>query len=389
MSSDFTPSAGNEVLANTVRAFLQPISQYLDDPKVSEIMINGPKEIFYEKGGKLHASETTFADDYALMAAVRNIAQFVGRMINEERPTMDARLPDGSRIHIVIPPCARKGAYIAIRKFFKEKLGIKNLIEFKSLSVNCAKFLQLAILMKKNVIISGGTSSGKTTILNVVSTLIPDDERIIVIEDSSELQLQKSHLVPMETRPPDKEGKNEVPIRELLKSSLRMRPDRIVIGEIRGGEALDLLQAMNTGHSGSMTTLHANNPRQAMSRLETLSLMSGVELPHLAIKNQIASAIDIVIQASRLRDGSRKITHISEVLDLDERGEYIVKDVFRYHVTGISADGTLLGAHRPTGYLPSFFHEAVVQGFKVIGKEAFDAPKDLKEGMSLDALSGH
>ncbi len=353
----------DNVLANTVKAFLQPIRSYLEDPGVSEVMINGPKEIFYESKGKLYRSETCFENDEQLMAAVRNIAQFVGRVVDEQRPTLDARLPDGSRIHIVIPPCARKGAYVAIRKFFREKLGIKDLINFKSLSVDCAKFLNLCILLKKNLVVSGGTSSGKTTILNILSTLIPDDERIIVIEDASELQLQKSHLVPMETRAPDKKGEGEVSMRELLRSSLRMRPDRIIIGEVRGGEALDLLQAMNTGHSGSMTTLHANNPRQAMSRLETLSLMSDVELPHLAVKNQIASAIDIVVQTSRLRDGSRRITHLSEVVGLGPDGDYIIHDIFTYEILRADSEGNLIGLHRAAGILPSFFKEAKAQGF--------------------------
>ncbi|MFH1727203.1 MAG: CpaF family protein [Pseudomonadota bacterium] len=362
----------NDVLGESTKAYLGPINMYLDDDDVSEVMVNGPDRIYFEKGGKLHKAETTFPSEEALMAAVRNIAQYMGRVISEDRPTLDARLPDGSRIHIVVPPCARFGAYIAIRKFFKESLTIKQLVGFGSMNVDCAKFLNLCIQLKKNIVVSGGTSSGKTTLLNVVSSLIPNNERIIIIEDSSELQLQQDHIVPMETKAPDKNGEGAVPIRELVKSSLRMRPDRVIIGEIRGGEALDLLQAMNTGHSGSMTTVHANDPRQTMSRLETLALMAGVDLPHLAIKNQIASAIDLVVQASRLRDGSRKVTHISEIVELDLNGHYVINDIFLNKIISANEDGKLNCKHIATGKMPSFYEEAKAQGFK-ISKDWFKA----------------
>lgn len=363
------------VVGESTRVFLKPIIEYLDDPGVSEVMINGSKQIYVEKKGKLHKTENTFDSEEHLMAAIRNIAQFIGRRIDENSPTLDARLPDGSRIHIVVPPCARRGSYLAIRKFARENLSIKNLIDFGSMSMECAKFINLCIQMKKNIVVSGGTSSGKTTLLNVTSSLIPNDERIIIIEDSSELQLQQEHIVPMETKAPDKNGEGAITMRDLIKSSLRMRPDRIVIGEVRGGEALDLLQAMNTGHSGSMTTVHANNPKQTMSRLETLALMSEVELPHRAIKNQIGSAIDIVIQASRLKDGSRKVTHISEVAGLDDHEDYIIHDIFLYKIEKTQTDGTILGRHVPTGTLPSFYKDAKMQGYKVT-KRLFGIEED-------------
>lgn len=366
------------VIAKSTRAFLKPILKYLEDETVSEIMINGAHCIYIERKGKLHLTDAKFQSEEHLMAAIRNIAQFVGRIINEHKPTLDARLPDGSRIHIVIPPCARAGIYMAIRKFSKDKLTVKNLIEFKSLSVVCARFLNLAIQMKKNIVVSGGTSSGKTTLLNIISALIPNNERILIIEDSAELQLQQDHLVCLETKNPDKKGEGAVPMRELIKSSLRMRPDRIIIGEVRGGEALDLLQAMNTGHSGSMTTVHANDPVQTMSRLETLCLMSGVELPLVAVRNQIASAIDIVVQASRLRDGSRRVTHISEVIGLDEHGDYIVKDIFIFKIMGVDKDKKLIGKHVPTGHIPRFVKEAKIQGYK-ISEDIFKSPEEKKK----------
>ncbi len=358
------------VIAQATKALLKPVVAYLDDETVSEIMINGRDQIYIERKGKIYKVNDHFETDDELMAAIRSVAQYMGRVINEERPTLDARLPDGSRIHIVIPPCARRGAYMSIRKFSRDKLSIKDLINFGSMSLECAKFLKLSIELKKNIVVSGGTSSGKTTLLNVISSLIPNTERIITIEDSAELQLQQEHVVPMETKAPDKDGKGEISLRELIKSSLRMRPDRIIIGEVRGGEALDLLQAMNTGHSGSMTTVHANDPRQTMGRLETLCLMSDVELPHLAIKMQIASAIDIVVQASRLRDGSRRLTHISEIIDLDEHGNYIINDIFVFKPERVEDNGTIIGKHVPTGKLPSFFNEARIQGYKV-SKELF------------------
>ena len=345
--------------------FLRPIAPFLSDPQVTEVMVNGPAEIFIEKAGRLHRTDAAFEDEERLMAAVRRVAQSVGRVIDEMHPTLDARLPDGSRVAAMIPPCARRGIYLSIRKFSRHSMSLKQLVDGGALSVDMAKFLNLCVSLSKNLMVSGGTSSGKTTLLNVISTLIPDDERIIVIEDAGELQFQKDHLLTMETRPEGPDGTGSVTMRDLLRASLRMRPDRIVIGEVRGGEAMDLLQAMNTGHSGSMATLHANSPRDALARLETMALMSDVELPWRALRSQIASAVDIVVQSARLRDGSRCMTHISEVGDLDENGQYEVRDLFVHRILSVDGEGRLQGKHVPTGALPSFLSEAEDQGFTV------------------------
>lgn len=354
-----------EAYSEFTTGFFRPISEYLQDPAVSEIMINGYDQIFIEKAGKMIKTKASFQDEEQLMAAVRRVAQAVGRMIHEKSPILDARLPDGSRVHVVIPPCARKGIYISIRKFSQHMLNLKQLVDGGALSLEMAKFMNLCVALAKNIIVSGGTSSGKTTLLNVVSTLVPENQRIVVIEDSSELQLQQEHLLPLETRSAEADGTGQVNLRDLVRASLRMRPDRIVIGEVRGGEALDLLQAMNTGHSGSMATVHANTPHGALTRLETLALMSDVELPWRALRSQIASAIEIVIQVARLRDGSRRITHISEVLDLDEAGHYQVEDIFGHRIDRVDDTGKIQGGHFATGTLPSFLQEAKSQGYQV------------------------
>ncbi len=348
----------------TVKAFLQPIAGYLADEKISEIMINGYDTIYIEKKGKIKLTDTKFEAEEELWAAVRNISQFVGRTIDENNPILDARLPDGSRVHVVIPPCSKKGIYFTIRKFSKDDISIKNIIDYGSLTLEMAKFINLCTQLKKNILISGGTSSGKTTLLNIISSFIPSDERIVVIEDSSELQLQQKHVLPLESKAPDFEGRGEVTLRDLVKASLRMRPDRIVIGETRGAEALDLVQALNTGHSGSMTTIHANSPRLSLSRLETLALMSEIDLPWRALRIQIASAIDIVVQISRLKDGSRRLIAISEVVDLDQNGNYIVNDIFTFNIRSVETDGTIKGEHLPTGQIPTFAKEAKAQGYK-------------------------
>ena len=348
--------------SDTTRAFLGPILEYLDDDTVSEILINAPDVIYIERKGRLYRAESVFETQDALMAAARNVAQFVGRRIDEKHPILDARLPDGSRIHIVVPPAAKDGVYIAIRKFGSEPLLVKDMIQGGAISVEMARFLHMAVQLKKNLIVSGSTSSGKTTLLNAISSFIPDDQRVVVIEDASELQLQQEHVLRMETVNNDK---LHIEIRDLVKSSLRLRPDRIVIGEVRGPEALDLLQAMNTGHSGSMATLHANNPKQALSRLETLIMMNRLEMPLIAIRSQIANAIQIIVQASRLQDGSRKITHISEVTGLDEDGNYLVNDIFVLEILGIEGkDEKLVTEFRATGYKPSFLEEAKRAGIK-------------------------
>lgn len=347
---------------DTTRAFLSPILGFLDDESVTEILINAFNDIWVERKGRLSKTDASFDSEDSLYAAVRNVAQYVGRRISENEPILDARLPDGSRIHIVVPPCAKDGIYMAIRKFGKEAMQMKDLIQVGAISVEMARFIHAAVQLKKNLIVSGATSSGKTTLLNCISGFIPQDQRVIVIEDASELQLQLPHALRMEVLKTDK---LHIDIRDLVKSSLRLRPDRIVIGEVRGPEALDLLQAMNTGHSGSMSTLHANNPKQALARLETLIMMNRLEMPLIAIRSQIANAIQIVVQANRLRDGSRKITHISEVCGLDEAGNYIVNDLFTLEVLSLDDTGTFKTEFRSTGHRPSFLDEAQRSGIKL------------------------
>lgn len=346
----------------SLSSFLAPIWGHLNDDSVSEIMVNGPGETYIERKGELHAVGEVFNEDQ-LRAAVLNIAQYVGRNVSEAEPALDARLPDGSRVAVLLPPCSRKGISISIRKFSKEKLTIAKLIEFGALTEQMHVFLKAAVVLKKNIIVSGGTSSGKTSLLNVLSSLIPRNERIITIEDAAELQLNQDHILPMETKPPDKKGVGLVTIRDLLKVSLRMRPDRIIVGEIRGGEAIDLLQAMNTGHSGSMATLHASSPDQSLTRLETLSLFSGLEIPLRALREQVAHAVDIVLQVSRLPDHSRKVTHISEVRHLKEDGSYDVQNIFKFVRTGTNTEGKIVGKHEIAGYVPSFIDELELGGF--------------------------
>ncbi len=344
--------------------FFEPIRAYLEDDTVSEIMINGPDKIFIERKGKLEQSDQKFISEPALKAAAVNVAKSVGRLLNEDNPRLDARLPDGSRVHAVIPPLARNGTVIAIRKFTKERLTIEQLISFGSITPDGAHLIDTCVKLHKNMIVSGATSSGKTSVLNVLSAFIPDRERILVIEDSSELQLQQNHLVLFETRKPDKNGNGEVTIRDLIHSSLRLRPDRLVIGEIRGGEALDLLQALNTGHAGSMSTIHANNPHDCLFRIETCSLLSGIDIPLSALRAQVASAIDIVVHTARLTDGSRKIVAVSEILGLKD-GEYQLNDLYKFKIKGIAPDGTIEGAFSGCGNKPTFLEEAGLMGIKL------------------------
>ena len=349
--------------AETVRSFLGPINQYIDDDQVSEIMINSYNEIWIEKNGRIHHTDSAFRSEDELMSAVNNIAQFVKRYINHEKPYMDARLPDGSRIHAILPPCARKGICLAIRKFSKEKLTIQKLLDFGSISEDAAAFLKGCVFGKANILVSGGTGSGKTSLLNVISEFIPEHERIIVIEDSAELQLQKDHVLLLETKMANQRGEGEVTIRDLLQSTLRLRPDRIIIGEIRSGEALDLLQAMNTGHGGSMGTIHANTPQDTLLRLETLFLFSGVEMPISAIRSQISSAIHIIVQTGRFHDGSRRITHISEIHPLTHDGNYTIKDIFKFDQQGMDPEGKVNGDLRSTGFIPRFAEEIGLFGY--------------------------
>lgn len=354
-----------DFFSEATAGFLEPIVPFLNDPEISEVMVNGHDEIYVEKKGKLIRTDVRFEDEEELMAAIRRIAQMVGKRIDEKNLIMDARLPDGSRVHAVIPPTAKKGIYLTIRKFGRGFLSMKQLVEGGAMSIGMAKFLNLCVALSKNMIVSGGTSSGKTTLLNVVSSLIPSDQRIVVIEDASELNLQQEHILPMETRAGDQDGKGAITIRDLVRASLRMRPDRIVIGEVRGAESMDLLQAMNTGHAGSLATIHANTPKGALDRVETLAMMSDVELPWRALRSQVASAIDMVIQVNRLQDGTRKITHISEVGDLKEDGQYDVKDIFIYNIKSIDTKGKVTGEHIATGNIPSFIAEAKMQGYLI------------------------
>lgn len=322
--------------------FLAPVAPFLEDDSVAEILVNGPDCVYIERNGKLEETKVKFASEPALRAAATNIAKSVGRLLDEMHPRLDARLPDGSRVHAVIPPLSRLGTVIAIRKFKKETLTIGKMLAFGSVDERTVALIRALVLRHKNVIVSGATSSGKTSVLNALSSFIPDGERVLVIEDATELQLQQRHIVPFETRKADKNGQGEVTIRDLIHSALRLRPDRIVIGEIRGGEALDLLQALNTGHAGSMSTIHANTPVDCLRRIETCALLSGIDIPLQALRAQVASAIDAVVHTSRLTDGSRKVVAISEVLPL-EAGDYRVRDLQRWVTDSIAPDGAVAG----------------------------------------------
>ncbi len=327
--------------------FLEPVKPWLDDPAVSEIMINGPKEIYIERSGKLVKVESAFPSEAALSAAANNIAKSVGRILNEEYPRLDARLPDGSRVHVVIPPLSRCGTVVAIRKFRTDSLLPENLIEWGSISEEMLDRLRELVQKRMNILVCGATSSGKTSILNVLSSFIDPSDRILTIEDSCELQLRQPHLVPFETRRPDKDGKGEVTFRDLLHSALRLRPDRIILGEIRGGEALDLLQAMNTGHSGSMSTIHANNAADSLLRLETCVMFAGFDLTLHAIRNQVVAALNYIVHTGRLDDGSRKVLGISRVLPLDH-GEYRLESEWEWVQTGMDSSGKFTGEFRKT-----------------------------------------
>jgi len=341
---------------------LGPLEILLADDSVSEIMVVDPETIFVERNGKIQTTALRFTDDEAVRAVIERIITPLGRRIDESTPLVDARLRDGSRVNAIIKPLAIKGSCITIRKFAKEPLLMEDLIGFGSLDVSMARFIRRSVTARKNIVISGGTGSGKTTLLNVLSGHIPQDERIVTVEDAAELQLAQPHVVSLESKPPNMEGKGAYTIRDLVRNALRMRPDRIVVGECRGGEALDMLQAMNTGHEGSMTTTHANSPREAVGRIETLALMSGVELPSRAIREQIAASIDVVVQQTRFADGSRRITAISEVVGMDPDDEIELRDIFEFKRLGTGPGGEVLGEFRATGYLPSFLDEFIALG---------------------------
>lgn len=348
-----------------------PIEPLLKDETITEIMINGPKHVFVERMGKLHLTKVQFHDDGHLMNIIERIIAPLGRRIDESSPLVDARLEDGSRVNIIIPPLSLIGPCVTIRKFTKDPLTVENLIGFGSLSEDMATFLRACIAARLNVVVSGGTGSGKTTTLNVLSSFIPPDERIVTIEDAAELRLMQEHVVTLESRPPNIEGTGQITIRDLVRNALRMRPDRIIVGEVRSGEALDMLQAMNTGHDGSLTTAHANTPRDVLSRLETMVLMAGMDLPVRAIREQITSAVDLIIQQSRIRDGSRKITYITEVQNM-EGDVIILQDLFRFVQTGVDENGKIMGSFESTGIRPRCMDKFETNGIK-IPKELFGA----------------
>ncbi len=348
-----------------------PLQPLIEDEEITEIMVNGPKKVFIERKGRLSKTNVTFADDDAVIRVIEKIISPLGRRIDNDSPTVDARLPDGSRVNAVVQPCAIDGPIITIRKFKKDKLTVEQLIQYGSLTKSMAEFIRACVIGRLNIIISGGTGSGKTTLLNVLSGYIPEEERIVTIEDAAELKLQQDHVVRLETKPANSEGQHAVTIRDLVRNSLRMRPDRIIVGECRGGESLDMLQAMNTGHDGSLTTLHANAPRDALSRLETMCMMSGMALPVKVIREQVASAIDVIVQQTRLRDGSRRVTAITEVAGM-EGDTVVLTDIFKFEQTGIAPDGKVLGELKPTGIRPLFSPRLETAGFK-LGPEVFGA----------------
>lgn len=347
---------------------LGPLERFIADNSISEIMVVDPSTIYVERKGKLTRVDARFTDDEAVRSCIERIVTPLGRRIDESTPLVDARLKDGSRVNAVIRPLALKGACITIRKFSKTPLTLQNIIEFGAITEQMARFLTRAVIAKKNIVISGGTGSGKTTLLNVLSSAIPKDERIVTIEDAAELQLNQPHVVSLESRPPNMEGKGEYTIRDLVRNALRMRPDRIIVGETRGGECLDMLQAMNTGHDGSLTTTHANSPREGINRLEVLALMSGIDLPARAIREQIANSVHVVVQQSRFADGSRRVTAITEVIGLDDNYEIQLRPIFEFVRTGTGPEGKVLGEYRATGYLPSFLDAFIAYGL-IQGKD--------------------
>jgi pilus assembly protein CpaF len=345
-------SIPKELFERTILEFFAPIRPFLEDPQVTEVMINGPFEIFIERQGHIVATDTRFQSARDLVAALRNLAQYVGRHFGPDRPILEARFPDGSRVEAIMAPAAHDGPTVAIRRFFKEPLTVARLIELGALTRDAADLLSVLVACKQNVIVAGGTSSGKTSVLNALSAFIPADERIIVIEDATELQLQQPHVVRLEAQPPDARGRGEVSVRQLFRATLRMRPDRIVVGEVRGGEALDLVQAMTSGHGGCMATVHATHSLDVVNRLETMALMSDVELPLYALRAQVASAVDFIVQTARLPDGTRCITQLSEVSGYDREHGYRFDDLFVRRYGRRGADGRVSSRLVPTGVLP-------------------------------------
>ncbi len=341
-----------------------PIQSLLNDDSISEVMVNGPHKVYIEQKGKLKLSTVRFASDEHVLKVIDRIIRPLGRRVDRKWPMVDARLPDGSRVNAIIPPCAIDGSTITIRKFSKNKLKVEDLIRFGSMTPEMAEFLRACVVSRLNIVVAGGTGSGKTTLLNVLSNFIPEDERIVTIEDSAELQLAQDHVVRLEAKPAEVDGTGRVAIRDLVINSLRMRPERVVIGECRGGETLDMLQAMNTGHDGSLTTLHANTPRDALARMETMSMMAGMDMPLKVIREQIASAVDLIVQQTRLEDGQRKVAYITEVQGME--GETVVlQDIFKLEILGKTPEGKLMTELRPTGVRPRFTPRLEAHGFKL------------------------
>jgi pilus assembly protein CpaF len=344
---------------------LGPLEPYVRDPEVTEIMVNGPESVYVERGGKLHWTGARFFDEEQLRRTIDKIVARVGRRIDEASPYVDARLPDGSRVNAVIPPLALDGPCLTIRKFSADPYGVSDLMAFETLTPQVAELVEACVRGRLNILVSGGTGAGKTTTLNVLSSFLPDDERILTIEDAAELRLQQPHVVRLEYRPPNIEGKGEITVRDLVRNALRMRPDRIVVGEVRGAEALDMLQAMNTGHEGSISTIHANSPRDALSRLETVALMSGMDLTIRAVREQMASALDLIIHQSRMKDGTRRFTHVTEVVGME--GDVItLQDIFLFDFkAGMDEHGRFLGSLRATGLRPGFVEKLEDRGIRV------------------------
>lgn len=358
------------VFEETLLQFFAPIRPFLEDPNVTDIMINGPSQVYVERRGRLQLTEARFDSQEGLSAALRNAAQFTGKALDWERPILEGRLPDGSRIEAILPPLAPDGPHVSIRRFFRETLTIARLIEFGALTQDAADLLRAIVGSKLNVVVAGGTGSGKTSMLNALASYVPAGERVVVIEDSRELQLQRDHVVQLEARPPDAKGKGAVTIRDLFRATLRLRPDRIVVGEIRGGEALDLVQAMTSGHGGCLTTLHATYPRDTLTRLETMAMMSGVEMPLAAIRTQIGSAVQFIVQTARVQDGTRKITHVSEVRGYDlATSTYVLSDVLARRYDGVGPKGEVSSELVPTGELP--------QSLSILREHGFDVPRSI------------
>ena len=353
---------GREVFDEAVG--LGPLEVLLADNDVTEIMVNGPEQIYIERAGKILLSERTFTDEESVLAVIERIVAPIGRRIDESQPYVDARLPDGSRVNAIIHPLSLSGPCLTIRKFSREPFRVDDLVRFGTMPRPVADFLRSCVRLRRNIVVSGGTGSGKTTLLNVVSSYIPDTERIITIEDAAELRLSQRHVIRLESRPPNIEGRGAVTIRDLVRNALRMRPDRIVVGECRSGEALDMLQAMNTGHEGSLTTVHANTPRDVISRLETMVLMSGMELPVRAIREQIGAAIHLIVHISRFSDGSRKVSRVTEVVGL-EGDQITMQDIFQYRQTGVDAQGKVQGRFEPTGSVPTFVEDLAARGLSI------------------------